>query len=182
MMLSVAYVGSADTRLAYTGYANAAPHANPQGTPNSVIDAERLMPFMVNNWHYSQSIGIANYNALEVEFHKRWSNGLLTLLSYTWSKSLDDSSGWFNAENGSGGGSVVQNYFTPKQNYGQSAYNIPQLLTWSTVYERPFGRGKRWLNSEPLSWVLGNWEMNYVFLARSGQPFNLVVNGACQQE
>lgn len=176
-MLSVAYVGSRDTRLDYTGYANAAPHANPSGTPNSVIDAERLMPFMTNHWHYSQSIGISNYNALEVEFHKRFSGGLMTLFSYTWSKSLDNSSGWFNAENGSGGGAVVQNYFTLKQNYGLSAYDIPQLLTWSTSYDLPFGRGKRWLNHGVLSWILGNWEANYLFLARSGQPFTLSVNG-----
>src|SRR5207244_439787 len=70
-----------------------------------------------------------------------------------------------------------QNYFTPKQNYGQSSYNIPQLLTWSTVYELPFGRGRRWLNHGALSWVLGNWETNYVFMARSGQAFNLGVSG-----
>jgi hypothetical protein len=181
MMLDVAYVGSKDTRLDYTGYANAAPHANPAGTAAATIDAQKLMPFMVPTWHYSQSIGIANYNALEASFQKRFSGGLLTLLSYTWSKSLDQSSGWFAAENGSGqggtGASVVQNYFTPKQNYGQSSYNIPQLLTWSTVYELPFGRGRRWLNHGALSWVLGNWETNYVFMARSGQAFNLGVSG-----
>ena len=178
MMLSAAYVGSKTTRLDYTGYANAAPHANPVGTPSPVIAAETLMPFMVSNWHYSQSIGIANYNALEVQFQKRFSNGLQTLLSYTYSKSLDDSSGWFAAEQGAGtGGSVVQNYFTPKQNYGQSSYNIPQLLVWSTSYHLPFGRGEKFLNHGALSWVLGNWETNYVFSARSGQAFNLGVNG-----
>ena len=177
MMLDVAYVGSHDSRLDYTGWANAAPHANPQGTPAATIDAEKLMPFMSPNWHYSQSIGRANYNALEVKFERRWSRNVLTLLSYTWSKSLDLSSGWFAAENGTGGGSVVQNYFTPGQNYGPSAYNIPQLLTWSTVYDLPFGRGERRLNKGPLSWVLGNWEANYVFIARSGQPYNLTVSG-----
>jgi hypothetical protein len=178
MMLDVAYVGSKNTRLDYTGYANAAPYANPKGTPSSVIAAETLMPFMVSNWHYSQSIGIANYNALEVSFQKRFGSGLQTLLSYTWSRSMDDSSGWFAAEQGAGtGGSVVQNYFTPKQNYGQSAYNIPQLLVWSTVYNLPFGRGQKVLNHGAFSWVLGNWEMNYVFSARSGQAFNLGVNG-----
>jgi hypothetical protein len=83
---------------------------------------------------------------------------------------LDNSSGFFAAENGSGGGSVVQNYFTPNQNYGVSGYNVPQLLTWSTVYDLPVGRGKRFLNKGPLSWVLGNWGMNYVFIAHSGQP------------
>jgi hypothetical protein len=72
---------------------------------------------------------------------------------------------------------VVQNYFTPSLNYGPSAYNIPHLLVWSTVYDFPFGRGRQWLNKGPASWVLGNWQAEYVFLARSGQPFNLVVNG-----
>ena len=185
MMLSVAYVGSKNTRLDYTGKANAARQASPQGTPAAQIDALKLIPFMVPTWNYSQSIGYANYNALEVKFQKRWAKGLQTLLSYTWSRSLDISSGWFGVENGSGAGgngnagsgSVVQNYFTPNLNYGPSAYNIPHLLVWSTVYELPFGRGKQWLNKGPASWVLGNWQSEYVFLARSGQPFNLVVNG-----
>jgi hypothetical protein len=177
MMLSVAYVGSKNTRLDYTGWANAARQASPQGTSLGAIDSLKLLPFMVPNWHYTQSTGIANYNGLEVKFERHFSSGLLTLLSYTWSRSLDNSSGFFAAENGSGGGSVVQNYFTPNQNYGVSGYNVPQLLTWSTVYDLPVGRGKRFLNSGPLSWVLGNWGMNYVFIARSGQPYNLVVNG-----
>ncbi|MDQ2899591.1 MAG: TonB-dependent receptor [Acidobacteriota bacterium] len=176
-ILAVAYVGSSNTRLDYTGRANAARQPSPQGTPAATIDALKLMPFVVPTWNYSQSIGWGNYNALEVKFQKHWTNGLQTLLSYTWSKSLDTSSGYFNVENGSGGSSVVQNYFTPHLNYGQSGYNIPQLLTWSTVYELPFGRGERWLHRGPLSLVLGNWEANYVFLARSGQPYNLTVTG-----
>jgi hypothetical protein len=143
----------------------------------STIDSLKLMSFIVPTWHYSQSIGWANYNALEAKFQKRWSNGLNMLLNYTWSKTLDTSSGWFAAENGTGGGAVVQNYFTPKLNYGPSAYNIPQLLTWGTSYELPVGRGKQFLTHGPLSWMLGNWEMNYTFLIRSGQPFNLNVNG-----
>ena len=47
MLLSVAYVGSRDTRLDYTGFANAAPHANPNGTPASVVDAQKLVPWLV---------------------------------------------------------------------------------------------------------------------------------------
>ena len=178
LMLSVAYVGSHTGRLDYTGKANAARHASPKGTPLAEIDALKLMPFAAPNWNYSQSIGRSNYNALEAKFQKRWSKGLLSLLSYTWSKTLDNSSGWFGAEQGAGaGGAVVQNYFTPNLNYGRAGYDIPQLLTWSTVYDFPFGRGQRWLHHGPLAWALGNWEVNYVFLARSGQPFNLNVNG-----
>jgi hypothetical protein len=178
MVLSVAYVASRNGRLDYSGKANAARTASPVGTAPSVVDQLKAFPLAATNWTYSQSIGWSNYNALETRFQKRWSNGLLTLLSYTWSKSLDTSSGYFNVENGAGtGGSVVQNYFTPHANYGLSGYDVPQLLTWSTVYDLPFGRQQRWLNKGPLSWVLGDWEANYVFLARKGAPFNLAVGG-----
>jgi hypothetical protein len=177
MMFSAAYVGSHNSRLDYTGKANAASAASPQGTPIATITALQKIPFMVSNWSYSQSIGWSNYNALETRFQKRFTAGLTTLVSYTWSKSLDSSSGYFNVENGDGGGSVVQNYYTPHLNYGLSGYNIPQLLVWSTVYELPFGRGKQWLRSGPLSYIAGNWQTDFVFLARSGKPYNLVVNG-----
>jgi hypothetical protein len=176
-MVEAAFVGSHTARLDYTGWANAARQASPNGTASSVVDSLRLMPFAAANWHYSQSIGRANYEGLEVKFQKRWTNGLQTLVSYTWSKTLDTSSGWFAAENGSGGGSVVQNYFTPNLNYGPSAYNIPQLLVWSLVYDLPFGRGKQHLSHGPASWVLGNWQADYGFFVRSGQPFNLNTNG-----
>ena len=177
MMIEAAYVGSHTTRLDYTGYANAAPQASPNGTPLATIDTLKYMPFAATNWHYSQSIGWANYNGLEVKIQKRWTSGLQTLVSYTWSKTMDTSSGWFAAENGTGGGSVVQNYFTPNLNYGPAAYNIPHLLVWSTTYSLPFGRGKQYLARGPASWILGNWEANYAFIARSGQPYNLNTNG-----
>ena len=50
-------------------------------------------------------------------------------------------------------------------------------MTWGTVWELPFGRGKRWLDSGALSWILGNWQLNSMLLARSGQPFTITVGG-----
>jgi hypothetical protein len=90
---------------------------------------------------------------------------------------MDNSSGWFNAENGTGGGSVVQNFFDPRNAYGPSSYNIPQYFTWSTVYTLPFGKGQRWEQSGALSYLVGGWTANYVFQARSGQAYNLNVGG-----
>src|SRR5258705_10801050 len=66
------------------------------------------MPWMAPTWHYSIDTGYGNYHALLVGLQKRFSNSLNSIVSYTWSKSLDNSSGWFEAENGTGGGSVVQ--------------------------------------------------------------------------
>src|SRR5439155_573192 len=35
----------------------------------------------------------------------------------------------------------------------------------------------KWLARGPASWLLGNWQMNYILQARTGQPYNLQVNG-----
>jgi carboxypeptidase family protein/TonB-dependent receptor-like protein len=177
MVVSAAYVGSVNGRLPFSGLANTARQASPNGTPNSVIDALRPMPWMAANINYTLSTGYSHYNALQTRFERRFSAGLQTLVSYTWSKSTDLSSGYFNVENGPGGGSSLQNFYDPSTARGVSSYNIPHFLSWATVYELPAGRGKKWLQRGPASWVLGNWQANYILQARSGQPYNLQVTG-----
>jgi len=132
---------------------------------------------MAPTWHYSIDTGYGNYHALLASLQKRFSNSLNSIVSYTWSKSLDNSSGWFEAENGTGGGSVVQNYFDPRNAYGISSYDIRHYFSWSTLYAFPFGRGQRWLQKGFASYLLGGWKANYLFQIRSGQPFNLNVGG-----
>ncbi|PYT96899.1 MAG: hypothetical protein DMG38_21895 [Acidobacteria bacterium] len=58
--------------------------------------------------------GPGSYHALQAKFQRRFSSGLQALASYTWSKYLGVSSGWFNVENsgtGGNGGTVTENYF-----------------------------------------------------------------------
>jgi hypothetical protein len=177
-LVSVGYVGSRNGHMAYTGNANAAPTPSASGTNDSGVDATRAIPWMTPGLHYTQTIGYGNYNALQVKFQRNMARGLMTLLSYTWSKSLDNSSGYFGVENGAGqNGSSVQNYFAPNSNYSVSGFDIPHFVSWYTVWEIPAGKGRRWLHSGPASWILGNWQTNYLFQARSGQPFNLNVGG-----
>jgi hypothetical protein len=187
MMVSAAYVGSKNGRLPFSGFGNTARQAsrNTCATSdtacnaafNASVDALRPMPWVGANINYTLSTGYSNYNALQTRFQRRFSNGLHSLVSYTWSKSIDVSSGYFNVENGPGGGSTIQNFFDPNTARGVSSYDISHFLSWATVYEFPAGRGKRWLKSGPASWILGNWQANYIFQARSGQPYNLQVTG-----
>src|SRR5258707_1402175 len=123
-MSPAAYVGSTNGRLPYTGLANAARQASPAGTPAAQIDALRAMPWLNANITYAQSIGYAHYNALEAKLERRFAKGLHTLLSYTFGKSTDISSGYFNVENGAGGGSSVQNYYDQSTARGVSGYDI----------------------------------------------------------
>ena len=177
MLLSAAYVGSTNGRLPYSGLGNSARIASPAGTPNATIDALRPMPWVAANLNYTLAEGFSNYNALQTRFQRSFANGLHTLASYTWSKSTDVSSGYFNVENGPGGGSTLQNFFDRNTGRGVSAYDVTHFFSWATLYEFPAGRGKKWLQSGPASWILGNWQANYIFQARSGAPYNLQVTG-----
>jgi Carboxypeptidase regulatory-like domain/TonB dependent receptor len=181
LMAAVGYVGSYNGRMEYAGRAQAPPVAAVDATGRRLTTAERNAlrpwPHIDGTFTYSDSIGMSKYNALQAIVQQRFSDGLSSIFSYTWSRSIDTSSGWFNAEGGIGGGATVQNYHDIDGNRGVSSYDIPHIVTWATVWELPFGRGKRWLESGPASWVLGNWQVNWMLLARSGQPFTPTVGG-----
>ncbi|MGO9255928.1 MAG: TonB-dependent receptor domain-containing protein [Bryobacteraceae bacterium] len=188
--VSVGYVGSHTQRLEWCCKAN-----YPQGGPfcennaaqgftcpttpltSNQINQTEYLPFAAQGWNYSQSTGFSTFNALEVQFNKRFSNGLQTLIAYTWEKCLTDSNGDYNAENGSEG-APYEYFFNAHLSKGLCTFQVPNVFTWITVYELPFGRGKHLLSHGPLSWVLGNWETNYSFIARNGQVFNPSWGGA----
>jgi hypothetical protein len=189
-MVSVAYVGSHTQRLEWCCKAN-----YPQGGPfcqnnaaagftcpttpltSNQISQLEYMPFAAQGWNYSESNGFSTFEALEAQFQHRFSHGLQTLAAFTWEKCLGDSNGDYNAENGSEG-APYEYYFNAHLSKGFCAYNVPLLFNWSTVYQVPFGQGKKWLTHGVLSQALGNWELNYSFLARSGNAFNPSWGGA----
>ena len=172
-LLAVGYVGGVSRRLDYnSGGVNSATTPGP-GTA-AQVNARRPFPYMTN-FHYDESIGSGNYNSLQAKLERRFSNGLQFLTSYTWSKSLDTSSGLFQAENGPG--NTVQNYYDIRSNYGPSGYDVPHFLSVSAVYELPFGKGKPFLNTGPAAYVLGGWQVNTVAQLRSGQSYTLSVPG-----
>jgi len=176
-VISVAYVGSVSRRLPYSGLANAANQAFPNGTLAATVDAARKVPWVGAGVNYTLAIGRANYRALETRFQRRFSNGWSTLVSYTWGRSRDTGSGYFNVENGPGGSSTIQNFWDQSTAWGPSSYDITHFVSWATLYELPFGKGKKWLKSGPASWFLGNWQANFIAQARSGERFNLIVTG-----
>jgi hypothetical protein len=149
------------------------------GTP-AEITARRPFPWYNVTPFFGTSHGTGNYNALQAKLEHKFANSFQSLVSYTWSKSIDTgSSGWFDAENGPGAGafSGFQDYYHPNASRSVSSYDIPHFLSMSGVWELPFGRGKRFLSQGVASTVLGNWQLNSVVQLRSGQPYNLAVVG-----
>lgn len=114
---------------------------------------------------------ISNFNALVFELSKRYSNGFFFQGSYTWSKSLDDSSG-------STEDYGTQNFPVDETNrrgeYGPSDFNFKNLFVASAIYDLPYGKGMRFGCSPRISCLaLGNWQASAIAAVRSGQAFSL---------
>jgi hypothetical protein len=53
----------------------------------------------------------------------------------------------------------------------------PHNFQASTIYELPFGRGKRWATSGAAAAIAGGWQINALFSAYSGNPFSVTASG-----
>ena len=130
----------------------------------TTFDAREPYP----EWHGIQWLtasAIANYNAFSAKLSQRFSSGLTTLVSYTWSKALDENS----AIRGTGADFTLENQRCRSCDYGPSGYNIPQRLVASILYPLPFGKGQRWLNQNAVvNQVLGGWQLSTIAVAQSG--------------
>ncbi len=123
---------------------------------------------------------IANsiYHALQIRAEREFSNGLQFLVTYTWSKSIDDASASDDSfvflGGGTTGGSTlsVQNPYDLRAERAVSVYDIPHIFQASFVYELPFGRGRKFGDQlhPVLDAVVGGWQINGIVRINSGRP------------
>ncbi|MCL5743474.1 MAG: hypothetical protein M1541_06030, partial [Acidobacteria bacterium] len=118
------------------------------------------------------TMGHSSYNSLQVKLRKRYSNGMQFLVSYTWSKMIDD----FSSTAGFLG---IQNPgFTDNNNRrldrSLSAMDVAHHLVFNYQYALPFGKGRQFLNhGGVLSAVVGGWNVNGVTTVQSGMPISI---------
>jgi len=158
-LLDVGYVGTKSTDLAVTYNINQAA-AGPGTT------ASRFPYQGFNTITYQDSMGNAEYDALQVRLERRWSNGMSALLSYTWSKSID-----------LGNGSLVAD-LTPRYaadvgwERAVSSGSVPQRFVAAYSYALPVGRGRPFQpTNRVLEGIVGDWQVNGITTVRDGQPF-----------
>lgn len=62
-----------------------------------------------------------------------------------------------------------------RANYGLSSFDFRQRFTLSTVYELPFGPGRKFMNHAKsfANAVAGGWQMTSIVTAQSGSPFSV---------
>jgi outer membrane receptor protein involved in Fe transport len=122
---------------------------------------------------------IANsiYHALQLTAEKRYSNGLQFLVSYTWSKSIDDSSNADTNVTWLGSFDSLQDPNKPWLERSLSSFDIPHVIQFSYSYDLPFGHGRPLLGSMP-RWaeaIVGGWKTNGIWRISAGRPLNFTV-------
>ncbi len=117
---------------------------------------------------YDDYTAYSSYNSLQAKLEKRASRGFAALISYTYSRALDNEGGNINNQ------SSIQNYNSPNADYGLADFNVSQVFTASGLYQLPFGRGQRFLGSgRSLNLLVGGWEASVIVNATSGFPFTV---------
>ena len=118
------------------------------------------------------------YNALQVRLEKHFSHGLQFLVTYVWSKSIDDASS--SAANGELGGlSSLQDPNRFRLERALSSWDLPHVLQFTYTYELPIGLGKALAghaNSVENAFI-GGWHTTGIWRFNDGRPLALGLQG-----
>lgn len=119
----------------------------------------------------SPTIGSNNYHALTLRAEKRLSQGLSFLAGYTWSRSIGDTN---NTNGGLGDDQIWQDIYNRRLDKGPDALDVVHHFVWSSTYDLPWGKGRKWLHRGLAANALGGWTIGSVVNMQSGGPFTVV--------
>ena len=110
------------------------------------------------------------YHALQLSANKSFGRSTTVNTSYTYSKSIDDTSN-FNTNNES-----IQYGLDRTLDRAISDFDIRNRVTTSFFYTLPFGPQGTLGKSKPVAAVLGGWRLGGILSLRNGTPINLRIN------
>ena len=117
---------------------------------------------------YMNAVGNGTYHGLESSLRQRMRKGVEMRVSYTWSKSIDNTPEELSASSG-----AVQNSRDLRSWRGPSDFDITQRVVANFVYALPVGRGHQLFSKGPASYVLGNWNISGIYTFATGRPFTI---------
>jgi hypothetical protein len=127
----------------------------------------------------TQSNGNMKYNALQAELQKQMSHGLQYQVSYTFSKCMSDSTGYYGAWNNALSASAYwQNVYDQRSEWAPCYYDATHVISAYAIYDLPFGRGKMLAPNagKAVNAVIGGWEVSPIVSFHTGWP--MPINGA----
>jgi hypothetical protein len=117
------------------------------------------------------NIGNSNFHSLQASLQRHLTKGWLWGTQYMWSHGLADQ-GY-----GAGDSTTNENMACLRCDYSSTDIDIRHSLSVNSVYELPFGHGKRFLSAGgAAAKVLGGWQLSGIASAMSGRPINILID------
>jgi hypothetical protein len=168
-MFEAGYLGNVSRRLA--GFRNAN-YSVPDGILGNAKPTSIAARTPYPNYGVIQlvhDVGIGNYNSFAFQVNKRFSNGFNLISSYTYSKSMDDTSGIRTQSSEL----FPQNDLCITCEYGPSDFDVKHRVVASAIYYLPVGQGRMFApSSKIVDAVIGGWELATLIQLQSGVPWN----------
>ena len=127
--------------------------------PSTITVADLLRPYPeFGDIIYTDNNGYSWYHALQARAEKRFAHGYTLNVAYTWSKFMEATSYLNDADT---------NLYR-----GISAYDRPQRIVISGIWELPVGHGRTYFSgmNRAANAIFGGWQLNGVFAQQSGAP------------
>jgi Carboxypeptidase regulatory-like domain/TonB dependent receptor len=124
--------------------------------------------------------GTSHYNALDVNFTHRVSQGLTLLASYTFSKFIDNVGGPENWASASANFSEnIRNVYNLAAEKSVDATDTPHSFVLSYVYELPVGKGKKFGSgmNGVVNTIVGGWQTSGTLTLKEGFPLTITSAG-----
>jgi hypothetical protein len=137
--------------------------------------------FAAGGMQVIDSNSFSNYHGGVFQLARRFEQGLEFTAAYTFSKSTDDKS-YDPTFTRISSGTAVSAASTPfdaenrQLNYGPSDFDRTHLFQVTSIYELPFGPGKRFASGSNgiVSRLIGGWTATAAVVWQSGVPFTVV--------
>lgn len=111
--------------------------------------------------------GAGNYNAFSAKATRRFSSGFNVISSYTYSKSLDNTSGIRNQGNGL---LFPQDSQCIACEYGRSDFDVRHRIVGSILYQLPIGPDRLVQVHGLMNALIGGWQLGGIFTHQTGIP------------
>jgi len=172
---TLAYVGQRGTHLINAREYNQ-PLADP-GPVNTWRPLNNRRPLfaaapLITNISGTDSSSQVNYHSLQANVRQRFAGGLELLASYTLSRTLSDSIGFYGSGGVNNEGAYWQNAYDRLNNYGPAFFDALHAFSSGAVYQIPFARKNV---------ILGGWSVQSTLRAHTGFPVTIQVNDTTNQ-
>jgi len=139
------------------------------------------VPYWLTLVKYPQFTGVSqiastngsssSFHSLALKYNQRFRSGLNALVTYQWSKAIDNTS----ENNGWEVSDAIRDINNMQRDRSVSAHDVPQSLAATLSYDLPFGRGKMFLSnpSPVMNAIVGGWKLDSVIRFNSGLPIHL---------